>query len=76
MLKIANMTNATYTKRQPKLQMIIRIFFARFISQNLIALDTMKSTRRYGLLGIIGRMGSMVLRAAHIVTYVLHDMHI
>jgi hypothetical protein len=32
--------------------------------------------KRYGLLGIIGRMGSMVLRAAHIVTYVLRDMHI
>ena len=43
----------------PKLQLMIPIFFARFISQNLIAVDTMKSTRRCGLLGIIGRTGSM-----------------
>jgi hypothetical protein len=76
MLKIAEWTKSSYMKRRSMLQLISPVFFARFISQNLIALDTMKSTRRYGLLGIIGRMGSMVLRAAHIVTYVLRDMHI
>ena len=59
MLKIAEWTNSTYMKRLQKLQLMIPIFFARFISQNLIAVDTMKSTRRFGLLGIIGRMGSM-----------------
>jgi hypothetical protein len=59
MLKIADLTNASYFGRLPKPLLTIRILIARFISTNLIALDTMKSTRRGGLLGIIGRMGSM-----------------
>ena len=58
MLKIANMTNASYFGRLPKPLLTTRILIVRFISLNLIVLDTMKSTRRF-VLGIIGRMGSM-----------------
>ena len=59
MLKIAEWTNSTYMKKLPKPLLMIRIFFARFISQNLIAVDTMKSTRRIGALITIGSVGSM-----------------
>jgi hypothetical protein len=59
MLKIANMTNASYFGRLPKPLLTTRILIARFISPNLIAKAMMKSTRRGGSLRIIGRMGSM-----------------
>ena len=59
MLKIAEWTKSIYIGRLPKPLLMTRILIVRFISLNLIVLDTIKSTRRFGLLGIIGRMGSM-----------------
>jgi len=76
MLKIANMTNASYFGRRSKPLLMIRILIARFFSPNLIARAMMKSTRRGGSLRIIGRMGSKDHRAPHIVMYVLRDLHI
>ena len=58
MLKIAEWTNASYFGRRSKPLVTTRILIARFISPNLIVRAMMKSTRRGGLLGIIGRMGS------------------